>query len=363
MRVDDFDFNLPEEAIALEPARPRDHAKLLKVTPSHIDDHHIYDLPNLLREGDLLVVNNTRVLPVQLSGMRAARDQQTGHDIAIDVTLHKKIPSPDHQTLWRAFIRPAKRVRSGDRLVFSTTMHSFDFSAVVKARNGAEAELEFDMPKEQFFNALMKVGAPPLPPYIARKRELTTTDKGDYQTRFAEHDGSVAAPTAGLHFTDRLIKALNAKGVLMESVTLHVGAGTYLPVTVEDTRDHKMHSEWGHVSEQSAQKINEVKKAGGRIIAVGTTALRLLESATHPDGVVEAFHGDTDIFITPGYKFRVVDCMMTNFHLPRSTLFMLVCAFAGTQNMKTAYAHAIENAYRFYSYGDACLLELNQKRD
>lgn len=352
MRVDDFDFELPENLIALEPARPRDSARLLHVQGDHYADKIITDIADVLNPGDLLVVNDTKVLPAQLQGLRKSRTED-GKDITIDVTLHKDISendaAPQH---WKAFMRPAKRVQKGDQLLFAD-----EFIADVLARDGAEAHLSFPYASNAFLQRLRGAGAPPLPPYIARKRGVRDEDKTDYQTRYANEEGSVAAPTAGLHFTENLMDALNTKGVGFETITLHVGAGTFLPVSVDDTDDHIMHSEWGEITPEQAARINKTRANGGRIIAVGTTSLRLLESAADVDGSVRPFCQETGIFITPGYDFKIVDVLMTNFHLPRSTLFMLVCAFAGYDAMKGAYAHAVEAGYRFYSYGDACLLE------
>ncbi len=349
MRVDLFDFELPQERIALSPASPRDSARMLCVSGSKVTDKIVRDLPDLFRPGDLLVANDTKVIPAQLFGTRAARDKnQQSEAVAIEATLHKQISD----NRWRAFVRPAKRLRDGDMVEFKGGL-----SAEVKSRDGAEATLAFETGGRNFFAALEEAGVMPLPPYIARKRPAGDADKSSYQTMFADEAGSVAAPTAGLHFTPALVSALKAKGVEQTTITLHVGAGTFLPVSVDDTTDHKMHSEWGEITEAQAAQINEARKKGGRIIAVGTTSLRLLESAADEDGAIKPFAAETDIFITPGYRFKTVDMLMTNFHLPRSTLFMLVCAFAGTGLMKAAYAHAIENEYRFYSYGDACLLE------
>ena len=350
MRVDLFDFDLPPERIALAPASPRDAARLLHVRGEALEDRTVSDLPSLLRPGDLLVANDTKVIPAQLFGERPARDksQGGGEPVSIEATLHKDLG----ENCWRAFVRPAKRVRAGDIIHFGDAL-----SAEVRTRDGAEAELQFNTQGENFFIALDKAGVMPLPPYIARKRPADETDKAHYQTMFAEEAGSVAAPTAGLHFTPGLIEALKEKGVNQMTITLHVGAGTFLPVSVDDTTDHKMHSEWGEITADQAAQINATRAAGGRIIAVGTTSLRLLESAAAADGTINPFAAETDIFITPGYRFKAVDMLMTNFHLPRSTLFMLVSAFAGTGAMKAAYAHAIEKEYRFYSYGDACLLE------
>ena len=349
MRVDLFDFELPPERIALEPARPRDAARLLHVAEG-VEDRLVRELPEILRPGDMLVLNDTKVIPAQLTGVRPARAEGGGGDVEVDVTLHKR--EADDGDLWRAFVRPAKRLREGDRVSFGEAL-----SATVTERDGAEALLQFDKSGAAFDAALAAVGAPPLPPYIARQRGAREEDVEDYQTIYARAEGSVAAPTAGLHFTDRLFAALDARGVLRETITLHVGAGTFLPVAVDDTKDHKMHSEWGEITKAQAKRMNDARAKGGRIIAVGTTALRLIESAADDDGAIKPFCAETDIFITPGYGFRAVDGLMTNFHLPRSTLFMLVCAFAGADKMKDAYAHAIEAGYRFYSFGDACFLE------
>lgn len=349
MRVDEFDFELPEDRIALHPARPRDAARLLHVTREALADRTVRDLPSLLRAGDLLVLNDTRVIPALLRGERAARGE--GAAVVVDVTLLKRI-SEDGGARWRAFARPAKRLKVGDVIRFAES-----FSAEVEVRDEAEATLRFHASGAEFDRLLARHGAPPLPPYIARKRELTPDDAANYQTIYAEEAGSVAAPTAGLHFTPELFARLKAAGVETETITLHVGAGTFLPVTADDVRGHKMHPEWGEITGAQAARINSVRAKGGRIVAVGTTSLRLLESAADDSGVIRPFRDETSIFITPGYRFRAIDALMTNFHLPRSTLFMLVCAFAGTEAMKRAYAHAIDARYRFYSYGDACLLE------
>ncbi len=350
MRVDLFDFDLPQERIALEPARPRDAARLLHVAGKSHVDRRVRDLPAVLRAGDMLVVNDTKVIPAQLVGKRAARGD--GDDVSVDVTLHKEERDVAGGVRWRAFVRPAKRLRAGDRIVFGEKL-----TGVVEAREGAECVLQFDADRSAFDAALGEYGAAPLPPYIARKRPATAQDLSDYQTTYAQEEGSVAAPTAGLHFTPALLDALRSAGVLTETITLHVGAGTFLPVSVDDTADHVMHSEWGEITTEQAQRINAARENGGRVVAVGTTSLRLLESAAANDGAILPFCDETDIFITPGYRFKSVDLLLTNFHLPRSTLFMLVCAFAGTEVMKRAYAHAIDSEYRFYSYGDACLLE------
>lgn len=350
MRVDLFDFELPQARIALEPVEPRDASRMLHVSASGLHDRRMRDLPSVLRAGDMLVLNDTKVIPAQLRGVRAARPAGGGGDVEIDVTLHKDLGG----NRWRAFIRPAKRLREGDLVQFGDAL-----SARVEARSDAEAVLAFDSFGAPFEEALARAGVMPLPPYIARKRNVTDEDHERYQTVYAEEKGSVAAPTAGLHFTDELFAALDAVGIQRTMITLHVGAGTFLPVTADDTSNHKMHSEWGEITAEQAQRINACEAAGGRIIAVGTTSLRLLESAVDEAGVIRPFTEETDIFITPGYRFKAADMLLTNFHLPRSTLFMLVCAFAGTEQMKAAYAHAIEKEYRFYSYGDACLLELN----
>ena len=350
MRVDDFDFELPEDRIALTPARPRDAARLLHVG-ERLSDHIFRDLPELLREGDCLVLNNTRVLPAALIGVRTARAEGGGGDVSIDINLHKALPEAGGQVRWLAFARPAKRLREGDEIRFSDAL-----SARVLRRAEAEVELCFDCSPADFIPALEAAGSMPLPPYIGRKRALEEADREDYQTMFARREGSVAAPTAGLHFTPGVFEALEEKGVGRAEVTLHVGAGTFLPVQTKDTDGHKMHAEWGEVTQETADHLNETRRLGGRIVCVGTTSLRLLESAVGPDGI-GAFSGETDIFITPGYRFKAADALITNFHLPRSTLFMLVSAFAGTERMKTAYDHAIEAGYRFYSYGDANLLE------
>lgn len=351
MRVDLFDFELPQDRIALEPARPRDASRMLHVADSVLTDKIVRDLPSLLRAGDMLVVNDTKVIPAQLVGKRAARGE--GDAVAIDVTLHKRErQQASDSILWRAFVRPAKRLRPGDEIIFGENL-----TGVVEAREGAECCLRFDCDPDAFEAALAEYGAAPLPPYIARKRPASMQDLSDYQTAYAEEEGSVAAPTAGLHFTPSLLDTLRNAGVLIETITLHVGAGTFLPVSVDDTSDHVMHSEWGEIIGRQAERINAARARGGRVVAVGTTSLRLLESAADEDGAIRPFREETDIFITPGYRFKAVDVLMTNFHLPRSTLFMLVCAFAGTEAMKNAYAHAVKNEYRFYSYGDACLLE------
>ena len=353
MRVDLFDFDLPEDRIALRPAVPRDSAKLLVVQPGKpLVDNVVGALPDLLRPGDVLVFNDTKVIPAQLNGIR-----QRGETLAnIDATLHMRT-APDR---WLAFMRPAKRVMEGDRIRFghdgnACFLGNLD-ATVLEKRDAGEVLLGFDLSGAFLDEALHAVGHIPLPPYIASKRPDDARDLTDYQTVYAKDEGAVAAPTAGLHFTPDLFAALDARGIERLFVTLHVGAGTFLPVKADDTADHKMHAEIGHISARTADAMNAAKARGSRIIAVGTTSLRLIESAARDDGTVEPWSGPTDIFITPGYRFKAVDVLMTNFHLPRSTLFMLVSAFAGLETMRDAYRHAIENRYRFYSYGDASLL-------
>ncbi len=341
MLTADFDFDLPADRIAQEPARPRDAARLLAIGHD-LADHRVRDLPRLLRPGDLLVSNDTRVIPARLTGRRG--------DATVEVTLHLR----EGEDRWRAFARPAKRLRAGDTVVFAA-----DFSAEVAAKGeGGEVVLRFSAGGADLLAALERHGRMPLPPYIRGGAE-GAGDRADYQTMFARRDGAVAAPTAGLHFTPDLLAALDAAGVRRTLVTLHVGAGTFLPVKAERAADHRMHAEWGEVGEAAAAAVAETRAAGGRIVAVGTTSLRLLEAAAAAsgDGEVRPFRGTTDIFILPGHRFRAVDVLMTNFHLPRSTLFMLVSALAGLDRMQAAYRHAIAAGYRFYSYGDACLIE------
>jgi len=346
MRVDDFDFELPPELIALHPAEPRDAARLLVVQPGRaLVDAVVTELTSWLRAGDVLVVNDTRVLPAELTGTRLRGENRS----QVSFNLHKRV---DAQT-WLAFARPAKRLAVGDRLQLGDDE---SLAAEVIAKDGGEVTLRFELGAGALDEAIKAHGAMPLPPYIGAKRELEERDRSDYQTVYAKHDGAVAAPTAGLHFTESLLARLAEIGVTMERVTLHVGAGTFLPVKVEDTADHKMHAEWGVIAPDTVERIRAAQAAGGRVVAVGTTSLRLLESAARSTGTLEPFSADTDIFITPGYRFNVVDVLMTNFHLPRSTLFMLVAAFAGFETMHAAYAHAIASGYRFYSYGDASLL-------
>ena len=339
MRVADFDFDLPAERIALRPARPRDSARLLAVMGEEISDHEVLELPDLLRPGDVLVFNDTKVIPPQLEGRRG--------DASVGATLHKR----EGPREWQAFLRNAKRARVGDTIDFGEGVHA---SVAEKSEDGS-ALLHFhgDEPVELL---LERAGRMPLPPYIASKREIDERDREDYQTMFAREEGAVAAPTAALHFTPRLLGALDRRGIGRETLTLHVGAGTFLPVKSERIDEHKMHAEWGRIDVATSERLNAVRRSGGRLIAVGTTSLRLLESATGEDGMIRPFEGDTAIFITPGYRFKAIDGLITNFHLPRSTLFMLVSALMGLAVMKRAYAHAIENGYRFYSYGDASLL-------
>jgi S-adenosylmethionine:tRNA ribosyltransferase-isomerase len=354
MQLSAFDFDLPEDRIALRPAIPRDSARLLLVTPGQpLEDRQVADLPGLLRAGDVLVLNDTRVIPARLKGVRV-RDESR---VAVEATLHRRL-SPSR---WTAFMRPGKRLAPGDRIVFGEAEDRACFlgrlDATVKAKSeDGEVTLSFDLSGPDLDAAIAERGAMPLPPYIAARRKEDAQDRTDYQTVYAEEDGSVAAPTAGLHFTPELLARLAAAGVAIERVTLHVGAGTFLPVKTETVEDHRMHAEWGEVDADAADRLNRARAAGGRIVCVGTTSLRLLESAAGEDGAVHAFRGETEIFIKPGYVFRAADGLMTNFHLPKSTLFMLVCAFAGTETMKAAYAHAIAEGYRFYSYGDASLL-------
>jgi S-adenosylmethionine:tRNA ribosyltransferase-isomerase len=339
MKVNLFDFELPPERIALRPARPRDSARLLAVQRTEISDHGVLDLPDLLQPGDVLVFNDTKVIPAQLEGRRG--------EASIGATLHKR----EGLREWQAFLRNAKRARVGDTIQFAAGVSA---SVVEKAEDGS-ALLHFhgDEPVEIL---LERAGRMPLPPYIASRREADEADRADYQTMFAREEGAVAAPTAALHFTPRLLDALESHGIGRETLTLHVGAGTFLPVKAEDTAGHKMHAEWGRIDAATAERLNQVRASGGRLIAVGTTSLRLLESAAGDDGIIRPFEGDTAIFITPGYRFKAVDGLVTNFHLPKSTLFMLVSALMGLDVMRAAYEHAIESGYRFYSYGVSSLL-------
>ena len=356
MRLEDFAFELPEERIALRPAEPRDSARLLLVRDSGLlEDRRIAELPQLLRPGDLLVVNDTKVIPARLFGQRLREDAAP---VAVEATLHRRL-SPSR---WTAFMRPGKRLRPGDRVRFgeqgdrACLLGELDATVKEKGDDG-EVALAFDLSGPDLDAAVAERGVMPLPPYIAARRPEDARDQADYQTMFAEPEGSVAAPTAGLHFTPGLLARIEAVGVGVAKVTLHVGAGTFQPVKVDQISEHRMHAEYGEVSPQSADRLNQARRAGGRIVCVGTTSLRLLESAAGEDGEIRPFAGETAIFITPGYRFRAADLLLTNFHLPRSTLFMLVSAFCGLARMRDAYAHAIEAGYRFYSYGDACLLE------
>ena len=349
MRVDLFDFDLPSERIALRPAAPRDAARLLQVTPGELADRQMLDLPKLLRAGDLLVFNDTRVIPAQLEGRRGAPADgpRSGPGARIGATLHKR----EGLREWRAFLRNARRVRVGDRIDFPAGVSAV---ALDKGDDGAVLlRFEGDEPVEVL---LERAGTMPLPPYIAARRPADRRDADDYQTMFAREEGAVAAPTAALHFTPRLMEGLAEAGIEHVTLTLHVGAGTFLPVKADDTADHRMHSEWGRIDAATADRLNEVRRTGGRVIAVGTTSLRLIETAAGEDGLIRPFEGDTAIFITPGYRFRGIDGLLTNFHLPRSTLFMLVSALMGRERMLGAYGHAIASGYRFYSYGDASLL-------
>jgi S-adenosylmethionine:tRNA ribosyltransferase-isomerase len=354
MQLAEFDFELPSDRIALRPASPRDSARLLVVRPgAGLEDRQVGDLPSLLRPGDLLVMNDTRVIPARLKGRRL----REGSNIAVEATLHRRL-SP---SVWSAFMRPGKKLAPGDRIAFGASEDRACFLSALDARvrekgEGGEVILDFDLSGAVLDEAVAERGEMPLPPYIAAQRPEDERDRADYQTVYAEAEGSVAAPTAGLHFTPELLARLSEAGVASAFVTLHVGAGTFLPVKTEVVEEHRMHPEWGEVSATTADAINRTKAAGGRIVCVGTTSLRLLESAALEGGEVRPFQGETAIFITPGYRFRTADGLMTNFHLPKSTLFMLVSAFAGLETMRGAYAHAVASGYRFYSYGDASLL-------
>jgi S-adenosylmethionine:tRNA ribosyltransferase-isomerase len=355
LRTELFDFDLPEDLIALRPVSPRDTARLLVVDPasaSPFTDQTMLDLPGLLAPSDALVFNDTKVIPVELEGIRTRQGAETH----VSVTLIERLDD----RRWQAFARPAKRLKPGDCISFGEGGSACllgGLAATVEER-GEEGDvtLAFDLAGPAIDEAIHALGAMPLPPYIASRRAPDERDRSDYQTVYAREEGAVAAPTAGLHFTDRLMSALDARGLSRHFVTLHVGPGTFLPVRTADTEGHVMHKEHGSITPQTAEALNVVKASGGKIVAVGTTSLRLLESATGPDGRLGSFNGETNLFITPGYKFRFVDRLLTNFHLPRSTLFMLVAAFAGLDVMKRAYAHAVSGRYRFYSYGDACLL-------
>mgnify|MGYP003667109419 FL=1 len=338
LQTSDFDFDLPPQNIATEPARPRESAKLLEVGDTLVD-HTVSDLPSLLAPGDVVVINDTRVIPARLRGTRRGA--------RVEVTLHKA----EADGIWKVFARPARKLSAGDVIDFAD-----GFTARVEAK-GEAGEVTLSFPDTgDLFKALEHHGEMPLPPYISRPGGATEADESDYQTVYAARQGAVAAPTAGLHFTDGLMAAVQAAGAQFARVTLHVGAGTFLPVKVDRIADHRMHSEWGEIDATTASAVNAARASGGRVVSVGTTPLRLLESAASADGEVRPFSGDTNIFITPGYRFRAVDALMTNFHLPRSTLFMLVSAFAGLDRMRAAYAYAISNGYRFYSYGDSSFL-------
>jgi len=356
MRTDLFDFALPEDRIALRPASPRGSSRLLVVRPGEANafaDRSMGDLPDLLRSGDTLVVNDTKVIAASLNGRRIGRGDG---EPAIAATLTKRLDG----SRWRALVRPAKRLAVGDVVRFGSegrVCFLEQLDATVEAKGeGGEVTLGFAFHGPVLDQALAERGDMPLPPYIAGRRTVDEQDRTDYQTMFAREEGSVAAPTAGLHFTEAAVAALRGRGVELRHVTLHVGPGTFLPVKADDTSGHKMQPEWGTLSAENAAALNAARRGGGRIVAVGSTALRLLETAAAEDGTFAAFSGETALFITPGYRFRAVDVLLTNFHLPRSTLFMLVCAFCGIEVMRRAYAHAIDSGYRFYSYGDACLL-------
>ena len=354
MRLADFDFHLPEDRIALRPASPRDSARLLLVRPGEpFADLQVRNLPALLRAGDVVVLNDTRVIPARLKGVRVREASR----VAVEATLHRRLSGH----AWTAFMKPGKKLQAGDRISFGAADDRACFlgglDATVREKGeGGEVTLAFDLAGPDLDAAIAERGAMPLPPYIAARRPEDEQDRADYQTVYAQEDGSVAAPTAGLHFTPELLARLAEAGVTIERVTLHVGAGTFLPVKTDDLDEHRMHAEWGEVDAATADRLNAARVAGGRIVCVGTTSLRLLESATQEDGVVRPFAGETTIFITPGYRFRAADGLVTNFHLPKSTLFMLVSAFAGLATMRAAYAHAIAAGYRFYSYGDAMAL-------
>jgi S-adenosylmethionine:tRNA ribosyltransferase-isomerase len=355
MRTSDFDFALPPERIALRPVHPRDSARLLVVRPQgspELEDRQVTDLPALLSPGDQLVINDTKVIPVNLRGRRVGRETEP----RIDATLIKRLDG----SRWRALVKPAKKLATGDLIRFGEEgqvcfLNELD-ATVEEKGEGGEVTLSFAFHGAVLDEAIAERGTMPLPPYIASRRPADAQDRSDYQTLFARHEGAIAAPTAGLHFTEALRQALQDRGVVIHTLTLHVGAGTFLPVKADELAEHRMHAEWGNIDAATAEAINAARREGRRIVAVGTTSLRLLESAADADGLLRPFSGETDIFITPGYRFRAVDMLMSNFHLPRSTLFMLVSAFCGLERMKRAYAYAIEAGYRFYSYGDASLL-------
>jgi S-adenosylmethionine:tRNA ribosyltransferase-isomerase len=342
MKLSDFDFDLPEGLIATRPARPRTHARLLVAEGDAITDRHVYDLIDIFRPGDRLILNNTKVIPARLTGHRTRGDAVA----KVEVTLLEPAASG-----WRALAKPLRKVNAGEAIIFSDRL-----SATVVEKGETDLRLEFNLTGDDFDAALAEAGAMPLPPYIAAKRAPDAQDATDYQTVFARHAGAVAAPTASLHFDEALLRALAEKGVTFTEVTLHVGAGTFLPVKVDDVTTHRMHAEWGQITPAAAEEINATKRAGGRIIPVGTTALRLIESAADGAGAMQAWTGPTDIFIYPGYRFRVTDALMTNFHLPKSTLMMLVSALMGPERIRRIYAHAVAKGYRFFSYGDSSLL-------
>ena len=346
LRLSDFDFALPERLIARHPVCPRDAARLLRVGPSLLEDRVVRELPEILRPGDLMVFNDTKVIPAQLAGRRL---RAGASEVAVEVTLHKRV-APDR---WQAFAKPGRKLAVGDRLSFGADLVA---EVLAKAPEG-DILLEFDRGGAALMAALGQLGAPPLPPYIRKLRPVEARDKEDYQTVYAGPEGAVAAPTAGLHFTPELLARLEARGIERAILTLHVGAGTFLPVKTERIEEHRMHAEYGEIPPAAAAAVNRARAEQRRIVAIGTTSLRLLESAAGEDGALRPFAGETEIFITPGYRFRAVDLLLTNFHLPKSTLFMLVAAFAGLSRMKAAYAHAIAGEYRFFSYGDASLLE------
>ncbi len=347
MKLSDFDFDLPEDLIATRPVSPRSASRLLIVTPDKMDDRVFSDLPGLLRPGDRLVLNDTRVIPARLHGIRRRAAETGPVEARIEVTL--LAPTADGD--WQAMVKPLRKVREGESITFGAGL-----DATLLRREDAVAILRFNLSGDEFDAALAMAGQMPLPPYIEAKRKADAQDRTDYQTIWARQPGAVAAPTASLHFDEGVMSDLAARGVDVTHVTLHVGAGTFLPVKADDIADHVMHSEWGQVGAQAADEINATRKAGGRIIPVGTTALRLIETAAGPDGAMRPWVGDTDIFITPGYAFKVTDGLITNFHLPKSTLLMLVSALMGMDRMRAAYAHAVAAKYRFFSYGDASLL-------
>ena len=343
VKLSDFDYTLPVEAIASEPARPRSSARLLDMRGGGLSDKKISDLPQCLSSGDVLVVNNTEVIPARLIGMRSAAK--------VSVTLHQQAS----EDTWHCFAKPAKKLRSGDEIIFRDGLKA----KVIALGSDGERTLQFNCGGQSLMALFDKIGSMPLPPYIPRPQGACEADKNDYQTIYASQKGAVAAPTAGLHFTEKLLGEIKAKGVAVAEITLHVGAGTFLPVKTDDPRKHKMHSEWGRIPHEVASLINSAKKRSNKIIAVGTTTLRILESCYAEHGSIKAYEGETSLFILPGFRFGVVDLLMTNFHLPKSTLLMLVCAFAGKTQIEAAYAHALNNNYRFFSYGDACLMERN----